>query len=125
MQNQFDSKSYLNLETYRKNGESMRTPVWFVQQGETLYVWTQANSGKVKRIRKNASVKVTPCKVDGTVIGEWQNAQARVLDEVETNRVNQLMKKKYGIQKVLFGLMAALNKTQHVGLAIQLESETS
>lgn len=121
MQNQFESKSYLNLETFRKNGESIRTPVWFVQQEKTLYVWTQADSGKVKRIRKNSSVKVTPCKVDGTVIGEWQNAQAQVLDEAETRRVNQLLKKKYGIQKMLFGLMAAFNKTKHVGLAIQLE----
>ena len=48
---QFKDKKYLNLETYRKNGQVMPTPVWFVQDGEVFYVRTGANSGKVKRIR--------------------------------------------------------------------------
>ena len=49
---QFSKKKYLNLETFRKNGKSVRTTVWFIQEGETIYVNTWSNSGKVKRIRK-------------------------------------------------------------------------
>lgn len=121
MKNQFKSQTYLNLETLRKNGTGVQTPIWFVEQDNVLYVWTQADSGKVKRIRRNPSVKITPCKVDGTVLGEWVNAQARILEEAEIQQVDQLMKKKYGIQKWFFSLMASFKKTQHVGLAIHIE----
>ena len=33
----FTRQQYLNLETFRRNGESMKTPVWFVQDEKTLY----------------------------------------------------------------------------------------
>ena len=74
---QFQKQKYLNLETFRKNGESMKTPVWFVQDGETIYVQTVANSGKVKRIRNNGRVNIAPCKMDGTPAGTWVPANAR------------------------------------------------
>jgi uncharacterized protein len=35
---QLTKQKYLNLETFRKNGESMKTPVWFVQQEGTIFV---------------------------------------------------------------------------------------
>jgi len=31
---QFSKKKYLSLETFRKNGKSVRTPVWFVPDGK-------------------------------------------------------------------------------------------
>lgn len=37
---QFENQQFLNLETFRKNGIGVKTPVWFVQDGETLYVRT-------------------------------------------------------------------------------------
>ena len=49
----FTSQQYLNLETFRKNGAAVKTPVWFVQDGDATFVRTLANSGKVKRIRNN------------------------------------------------------------------------
>jgi len=49
----FTSQQYLNLETFRKNGAAVKTPVWFVQDGDAIFVRTLANSGKVKRIRNN------------------------------------------------------------------------
>ncbi len=73
----FKKQKYLILETFRRNGESMKTPVWFVYDDEALYVQTVANSGKVKRIRNNGSVKITPSKMDGTPIGSWNPAIAR------------------------------------------------
>jgi PPOX class probable F420-dependent enzyme len=61
---QFTKQSYLNLETFRKNGEGVRTPVWFWEDGGVLYVRTEDGSGKVKRARRNPQVRVTPCKMD-------------------------------------------------------------
>jgi PPOX class probable F420-dependent enzyme len=100
---QFKNKQYLNLETFRRNGEGMKTPVWFVQDGESLYITTVANSGKVKRIRNNERVKITACKMDGKVTGTWMEAQAHEVTDLEfVTKVNQLFDKKYGLMKKLF-----------------------
>lgn len=53
----FDNHQYLNIETFRKSGVGVQTPVWFVRKGDALYVWTQANSGKAKRIHNNGRVR--------------------------------------------------------------------
>lgn len=113
-------QQYLNLETFRKSGASMKTPVWFVQEGETLYVRTVANSGKVKRIRNNATVNIAPCKVDGALLGEWIPALAREVKDPETARkVDRLLDKKYGLQKKLFAMASALQKRQDTILEIK------
>ncbi len=96
MLEQFANQQYLNLETYRKDGQAMRTPVWFVEDNGALYVHTVKNAGKIKRIRRNARVRIAPCDMLGAVKGEWLAAEARVLDEVEMTRVNELLDQKYG-----------------------------
>lgn len=78
---QFNGQTYLNLETFRKNGLGMKTPVWFLQDGEELFVRTIADSGKVKRIRNNPHINVGPCKVDGDLIGKWTTARGRELHD--------------------------------------------
>jgi len=99
---QFTRQQYLNLETFRRSGESMKTPVWFVQDGETLYVSTMANSGKVKRIRNNGQVKVAVCKMNGKVTGVWVTAQAREITDPEIEaKVNRMLDMKYGLMKKL------------------------
>jgi len=35
---------YIALETFRKNGEGVITPVWVAGVNGKLYVWTGANS---------------------------------------------------------------------------------
>ena len=100
---QFKRQQYLNLETFRRNGESMKTPVWFTQEGETLYVSTVANSGKVKRIRNNGRINVAACKMDGMLTGGWTPAQAcEITDPEIVTKVNRLFDKKYGLIKKLF-----------------------
>ncbi len=118
---QFKKQKYLNLETFRRNGVSMKTPVWFVQDDETLYVQTIANSGKVKRIRNNGSVNITPCKMDGTPIGSWIPANAREVTGAEiAQKVNQLLEKKYGLMKKMLILQASWQGRKDTILEINL-----
>ena len=101
--NQFEKQKYLNLETFRKSGESMKTPVWFTQAGQTIYVLTMANSGKIKRIRNNGRVNIAPCRMDGKLTGTWVPAQARqVTDAGISTTVDRLLDKKYGLLKKMF-----------------------
>lgn len=106
---QLNKQQYLNLETVRKNGVTVRTPVWFVRDGEIVYIRTVANSGKVKRIRNNGQVAIAPCKMDGAPLGEWFPAVAReVKDNDIAKKVDHLLDQKYGLMKTLFGLASKL-----------------
>ena len=118
---QFAKKKYLNLETFRKSGESMKTPVWFAQDSETIYVQTAANSGKVKRIRNNGRVNVAPCKMDGKLVGTWAPAQAREVTDPEVNTaVNRLLDRKYGLLKKMFANQRAQKGAQDTILEIKI-----
>ena len=46
---QFEDQEFLGLETFRKNGIGVKTPVWFAQEGDMLCIWTVGDSGKIKR----------------------------------------------------------------------------
>ena len=117
---QLTKQQYLNLETFRKTGVSVKTPVWFVEEGETLFVRTEANSGKVKRVRNSGQVNVAPCKMDGALLGEWVPAQAREVKDDEINRkVDHLLDRKYGLMKKLFALSAVLQRRKYTVLEVK------
>lgn len=109
MNTTFDHQQYLNLETFRKNGAGVKTPVWFVEDGGTLFVRTGAASGKVKRIQINHQIHIAPCKMDGALLSEWIEASARLVSDPEMDRkVDRLLGKKYGLMKSLFGLASSI-----------------
>lgn len=69
----------VNLATFRKSGEPVVTPVWYIVLDGKLYVRTGAGSGKVKRIRNNPRVLLAPTTVRGKRIGPESEAKARIL----------------------------------------------
>lgn len=119
---QFEGKSFLNLETFRKNGNGVKTPVWFTQDGETIYVRTVAGSGKVKRTRNNGASRIVPCEANGAVTGEWVPAEAvEVTDEETAELVRRLLEKKYGaVQVKSFAALTAMRREKYTVLKISL-----
>ena len=98
---QFNGKPFLNLESFRKNGASMKTPVWFTQASDVIYVRTVANSGKVKRIRNNGNINIVPCEANGNSTGQWVQAQAvEVSEQATAGLVAQWLDEKYGAERV-------------------------
>jgi uncharacterized protein len=123
---QFTGHNYLNLETFRRNGDAMHTTVWFVQDGDLLYIRTQAESGKVKRLRAHPSVGVAVCDVNGRLLGPWLTATGRELGgnaEIEA-RVDQLLDVKYGEIKREVARKAAEAGRKYTILEIRLLEET-
>ena len=105
----FEKQQYLNIETFRKNGQGIKTPVWFVRDGEALQVWTQAGSGKAKRIRNNSTVRVAPSTASGEPTGDWQDAHAKTDESPEAiKHVETLMKKKYRAMFYIFGFIGRI-----------------
>ncbi len=105
-----NSEEYISLTTFRKNGDGVPTPVWFVRDGDKLYVYTQAHSGKVKRIRNNGQVTVAACDVRGNVHGEPIAAQARVLTPAESTHLERLFDAKYKLMKSFFGCFGTISR---------------
>ena len=90
------SEKYISLETYRKNNQSVKTPVWFVVKDGLLYVVTRSQTGKVKRLRNNLNVKFALCTMKGKITGEWVSGTVKILDENQTKDVVKMRDKKYG-----------------------------
>jgi hypothetical protein len=103
---QFTTAKFLSIETYRKSGKAMPTPVWFAEIDGRYYFQTQKNAGKVKRIRNNAACRIAPCTQNGTITGEWIEARAEVVtDTPAALAAQQALLKKYGLLKRVFDLM--------------------
>ena len=76
---QFDGDKYNNLETYKKDGTGVKTPVWFVTHTDLIYIITREMTGKVKRLSNNQGVKITPCGFKGEIKGQWISGNAKVV----------------------------------------------
>ena len=91
------STKYVSLVTRRRNGEGVQTPVWFAPVGEAYGVITDNNVGKVKRIRNNSRVTVTPCDMRGNHLDGASTlpATAQVVSGEEATRVRKAIRRKY------------------------------
>ena len=99
--NQFADQKVVTLESYKKNGQAVRTPLFFVIREGMLYMRTPLRSWKVKRIRNNPHVRVVPSNMQGSPQGAWVEGYAEIYHENDMAWVNNLSKQKYGLVKRL------------------------
>jgi PPOX class probable F420-dependent enzyme len=118
---QFSNQKYLNLESYRRNGQGVRTPLWFVEDNGVLYFYTVADSYKVKRLGANPRVRVVPCDMRGKVKGSWVEATARRLGAEESRHANELLDRKYGFIKRIMNFMSRIQGRERAAFAIHLD----
>jgi PPOX class probable F420-dependent enzyme len=118
---QFGDNKYVSLETFKKSGQGVKTPVWFVLHDDALYVYTEADSGKVKRIRNNPRVRVAVCTVRGTVKGPWVDATASLVEGPERLTADKLLDKKYFL-KVIFNVLTKINRHERAMIKIVARS---
>ncbi len=131
---QFVKAKYLNLETFRKTGVGVCTPVWFAQDQGTMsradsspasasvfYIYSEPDSGKVKRIRNNPRVRIAPCNFRGHLRGAWVGARARICEAPEAAHGQDLLRHKYGWIKIAGDFFSRLRgRTQGV-IAIHVD----
>ncbi|MCP5093964.1 MAG: PPOX class F420-dependent oxidoreductase [Chloroflexi bacterium] len=108
---QMGNAQYIALETFRKNGTGVVTPVWVAGENGKLYVWTGAGSWKVKRIRNNGRIRLAPSDARGKVTGEWMEAMATVANKPDTIKATKKrMAAKYGF---MFHIMAIMGRVRN------------
>jgi uncharacterized protein len=123
----FAGHKYLNLETFKKNGGGVKTPVWFAADPKVsldsreakLYMYTIGVSGKVKRIRNNPRVRIAPCDMRGRVLGEWVEARAEMVSGAEAEYGMGLLNKKYVPLKQLLDFFAMFRKRERTVFVIR------
>jgi len=102
---------FICVETFKKSGEGVRTPVWFAVKDDLIYFHTPANSGKVKRLRRNPRVRVAPCSRFGKIEGDWFEGQAsEISDEEEVKKVIKLVNSRLGLLDKLISLFHRKNR---------------
>jgi PPOX class probable F420-dependent enzyme len=131
---QFAQAKYMNLETFRKTGVGVCTPVWFAQDSGSassadsssdgsaiFYVYSAPDSGKVKRIRNNRTVRVAPCDFRGNLRGAWVNGLARICDGAEAAHGQDLLRRKYGWMKIIGDFFSRLRGRTQPVIAIHVD----
>jgi PPOX class probable F420-dependent enzyme len=88
-----------------------------------LYVYTTANAGKTKRIRRDGAIRLAPCTVRGRVTGQWIDARAEIVAGEEFARGMRLLNRKYRPWKQIGDLFARLfSRDPQVVLAIHIDA---
>ena len=109
----FENERVISLETYRRNGQPVRTPVWFLRENGLLYVYTDDSTGKVKRLRRNPKVRVAPSHFRGKPKADYVDAEAHI--ETATDFVDQYHTKiydQYGWQATLTQLLNRFSRSK-------------
>ncbi|HLN35148.1 MAG TPA: PPOX class F420-dependent oxidoreductase [Nitrososphaeraceae archaeon] len=114
----FYDKKYINLQTFKKNGEIVSTPVWFVLKNNEIFFRSDADSGKVKRIRNNNNIKASICDIRGNIKGQTYTGIANFQDKSRYNEINSLFDKKYSLVSPILKIVYKLRKINLVILSI-------
>lgn len=115
-----EKEKYISLQTFRKNGVPVNTPVWFVISNDKMYVLTKESTGKVKRLKNNNSVNIAPCTFGGKLKGEWVSGKAEFVSESEVDEIMRLRSKKYGFWSKIVSAFTT-KKGKYVGFSINLD----
>lgn len=99
MRTELDRAPYVSLESYKRDGSGVATPVWAAPLDGKLVVFTLRDSYKVKRIRRNPRVRVAKCGVAGGLQGPWHEGTCvLVTDPPHEARAYAALDEKYGWQ---------------------------
>lgn len=104
-------EKYVRLTTFRKDGTPVATPVWLAQDGDALVVISNANTGKIKRLRHTSRVLVAPCDARGRLKEGGTDVEAvATLDESAAgiDKVVAAIKRRYGFMYTVAGLVNRL-----------------
>jgi uncharacterized protein len=95
------AQKFVSLTTYKKNGDALATPMWVGRDGDHLFVWTPADSAKIKRVRNDPRVTLVPCGRFGKPNNDAEPVAgtAEVITEPATvRRLAEVIRHKYGLE---------------------------
>ncbi len=113
---------YLNLATFRKNGDKVATPIWAAPAGSAFYAFSEGKAGKVKRLKNSSKALLAPCTVSGKSLGTWHDAQAFVVNDAEEiQTAYRALKAKYGWKVSALNVLAKVGRKYHKRAILRIE----
>jgi hypothetical protein len=111
--------NYISFATRKKSGDFVPTPVWFAPDGDSYYLFSAGEAGKVKRLRNFSQARIAACTVTGTLTGEWLDTKAYLLDKpADKDRALKALRRKYGWQMAIGDcfsrLTGKMNRRQYI-----------
>ena len=122
----FENPRYVSLKTYRKNGQTVATPLWVVQHlkeqdSRTLFAFTNVTSGKVKRIKNKSTSEIALCSLKGEILSSWSQATVTLSSEgKDLQKVIALMYEKYSWQMFLVDIFARIGKRKSSWIVLKI-----
>ena len=116
----FQNQKHISITTFRKNGEGVSTPVWFVEENKKVYICTGPSTFKSRRIRNNPNVKIAPSTSSGKAIGEYIDGTAQFLPIDKIEPINRFFREKYRTFRLWNGMFNIRKKEgeKHIYLEI-------
>jgi PPOX class probable F420-dependent enzyme len=87
------------LTTFRRDGPPVGTPVSIVVEGDHAYFRTWSTSGKMKRIRNDPEVRISPSTALGKPTGPAIRGLVRVLKPDEAAHAARLLSRKHPVMQ--------------------------
>ena len=91
-------EKYVSFTTFRRDGRAVSTPVWIAATADgRVGFTTDANVGKVKRLRNNPAVTLRPCSVRGKVADGAPEVSGRgvIVTGAEYDELWRAVRRKY------------------------------
>lgn len=101
----FVRQSTILLQTRKRDGTWVDTPVNIAVHGDRAYIRTFAASGKSKRLRNFPEVRFCRSTLRGAPTGPMRHGRARLLDGDEAREASRLLARKH---RVLHGFVVPL-----------------
>ena len=109
-QTPLDNERYISLETFKKDGGGVKTPVWAAPLDGKLVIFTDGTSFKVKRLRRNSKARAAACNARGAVKGEFYDGTCVIVeDPAKQERAHAALRKKYGWQMAILDFFSGLS----------------
>ena len=106
------AEAFVQLTTFRRNGEPVATPVWIATDSDGAPIITTVDgTGKVKRLRHTPEVLLRPCSRRGVVEpgAPTVRANATIVDDRDqVARVVEAVQTKYGLEYRIFMIIERL-----------------
>lgn len=94
---------YALLVTYKRDGSPVPSPVWFARDGDRVYVWTEINAFKAKRLRRDERALLARCTARGVPLANPVACVGRILTtDAERRHAAAVIRRSWGPARRVF-----------------------
>lgn len=101
---------FSRLTTFKRDGTPVGVPIWQAVAGDKIYMFTEAGSWKVKRLKRDPRIEITTCDWRGNLDGgpTWTGTGRVVGDKAGIARAYEALDRKYGWQKWITDVLSKI-----------------